>query len=92
MKSKKNWMQPRMILMTLSLIMLAPSCSLPAKQSATALSQSALYDPPLIHLVEGMDYQTVEGVLKGRGQIFYSDYTYRIALQLGKEARVTPAK
>ena len=77
------------------LILLAQSCSPRAKPADIAYSKSALHDPPCFHLVEGIEYQTVEGVIKGRGQIFYSDYTYRQALTLGKESQwkpITPTK
>lgn len=41
------------------------------------LNNSALYDPPQIHLIEGHPYVFKEGVLIGRGQRFHSDYDYR---------------
>ncbi len=96
MKSKKNWTRLLLaILSTLPLMWLAPSCSPLAKQADTAYSKSALYDPPCIHLIGGKEYQVVEGTLVGRGQIFYSDPTYRTALQLGRESQwkpITPVK
>lgn len=91
-KSKGSRILLRLILSTLPLTLLLPNCSPSASPSDTAYSKSALYDPPCIHLLDGKEYQFSEGILMGRGQIFYSDPTYRNALQLGQESKWKPLK
>ena len=47
---------------------------------------SALYDPPTITLIEGKDYQFVEGVLTGREKHkFHSNYSYLRAITIGNK-------
>lgn len=41
------------------------------------LNNSALYDPPQVHLIEGKTYQFKEGTVEGRGQVFHSDHSFR---------------
>lgn len=43
---------------------------------------STLYDPPTVHLIEGVTYQFKEGTLMGRDQKFHSDASYRDAIIL----------
>ena len=50
---------------------------------ASALNESAMYDPPTVTLIEGFKYPFVEGTLMGRGQKFHSDYSYRRAVIIG---------
>jgi len=37
-----------------------------------------------VTLIDGVTYQFKEGQLKGRGQKFHSDYSYRRAIIIGK--------
>jgi len=67
-------------------VMLLTSCgwnSSPSEKSAS-INRSALYDPPTVTLIDGRDYQFVEGNLTGRGQLFYSRFRYLRALVIGK--------
>jgi hypothetical protein len=64
--------------------LLLPSCGLNALRDDSSLNESALLDPPTVTLVDGVTYQFVEGQLKGRGQKFHSDYSYRRAIIIGK--------
>jgi hypothetical protein len=45
---------------------------------------SALYDPPLVTLIEGEEYKFEEGVIIGSGQKFHSHYRYLRAISIGK--------
>ena len=47
---------------------------------------SALLDPPTVTLKPFVNYEFAEGVLKGRGQKFHSDYSYRRAIVIGNES------
>lgn len=69
----------------LLMVALLPSCvsrgwGNAQRESANA---SALYDPPTVTLVDGVEYQFKEGKLQGRGQKFHSDYSYRRAIIIG---------
>jgi len=50
------------------------------------LNQSALYDPPTVHLVPGTVYHFQEGDLTGTGQMFHSHFSYMRALVIGTPA------
>ena len=65
------------------MVVLLPSCALRDLVGDSALNESALYDPPTITLVDGYDYPFKEGNLRGRGQRFHSDYSYRRAIIIG---------
>ena len=52
--------------------------------SQNDLNESALYDPPTVTLIEGREYQFVEGKLVGRkNHKWHSDYSYRRAIVIG---------
>tara|TARA_R110000851_G_scaffold126371_8_gene257774 strand:- start:7899 stop:8135 length:237 start_codon:yes stop_codon:yes gene_type:complete len=65
-------------------VLLLPSCGSNALRNDSSLNESALLDPPTVALVDGVTYQFKEGQLKGRGQKFHSDYSYRRAIIIGK--------
>ena len=65
-------------------VLLLQSCALNAWRNDSSLNESALLDPPTVTLAEGVTYQFKEGQLKGRGQKFHSDYSYRRAIIIGK--------
>jgi hypothetical protein len=69
----------KLILLLLPLQMLLVSCgsSDSWSENRDTLNNSALYDPSQIRLIEGQTYQFQEGTLKGRGQVFHSDYAFR---------------
>jgi hypothetical protein len=63
-------------------LLLFQSCAL--KDSQSDLNKSALYDPPTLTLIEGREYQFVEGRLVGRkNHKWHSDYSYRRAIVIG---------
>jgi endo-1,4-beta-D-glucanase Y len=64
--------------------LLLPSCVWRDWAYEYDLNASALRDPPTVTLAEGVTYQFKEGQLKGRGQKFHSDYSYRRAIIIGK--------
>lgn len=71
----------------MSLLLTVPllqSCGSNDWRSDSSLNESALLDPPTVTLVDGVTYQFGEGQLKGRGQKFHSDYSYRRAIIIGK--------
>jgi hypothetical protein len=47
------------------------------------INESALYDPPTVHLIDGEIYKFKEGILKGNGQAFHSHYSYMRAVTIG---------
>jgi hypothetical protein len=47
-----------------------------SKENAASLNRSALYDPPVVTLEEGITYRFKEGDLVGAGQTFISGYSY----------------
>jgi hypothetical protein len=50
------------------------------------VNDSALYDPPTVTLIEGKQYEFVEGVLTGRKKHkFHSDYSYLRAITIGNK-------
>jgi hypothetical protein len=68
----------------LPMVVLLQSCALKGLPNAEALNESALYDPATVTLIDGKTYQFKEGTLKGRGQKYHSDYSYRRAIIIGK--------
>lgn len=68
------------------LAMLLQSCaSKPLQPEETErLNSSALYDPPVVTLIPGHEYQFAEGIITGTGQKFHSDFYYLRALTIGK--------
>lgn len=71
---------------SLLMAVLLPSCGWNSSQSAksVAVSRSALYDPPMITLIDGQVYEFKEGQVTGNGQVFYSRYRYMRAIVIGK--------
>ena len=67
----------------LPMVVLLQSCGLKGLPNEEALNASALYDPVTVILIDGKDYHFKEGVLKGRGQKYHSDYSYRRAIIIG---------
>ena len=68
------------------LLLLTPllfqSCA--SNDSRSDLNKSALYDPPTLTLIQGQEYQFVEGRLVGRkNHKWHSDYSYRRAIVIG---------
>ncbi len=70
-----------LLMIWLPTAVLLQSCAL--KDSQRGLNESALYDPPTVTLIDGVTYPFAEGTLKGRGQKFHSDYSYRRAIIIG---------
>ena len=64
------------------MLVLATSCASNKldRDEKKILNSSALYDPPSLTLIEGREYQFEEGVIIGRGQKFYSQWSYTRAL------------
>ena len=55
-------------------------------QSALSGNNSALYDPPVITLKEGVTYDFHEGSLVGRANHkFFSEYSFRRAVIIGSD-------
>jgi hypothetical protein len=81
---KPNWTALKMKL-TASLLMalLLPSCACFDWAKESRENESALYDPPTVHLIEGEWYFFEEGVVIGRGQKMHSHYSYRQAAIIG---------
>ena len=60
--------------------------------NGVALNQSALYDPPVMTMMDdGRQYQFKEGVVTGRGQPVYSHYAYRNAFMFGLNPPTKPS-
>lgn len=72
------------LMISLLMVLLLPSCGSNAWRNDSSLNESALLDPPTVTLIDGVTYQFKEGQLKGRGQKFHSDYSYRRAIIIGK--------
>ena len=71
-----------LLMIWLPTAVLLQSCAL--KDSQRGLNESALYDPPTVTLIEGREYQFVEGKLVGRkNHKWHSDYSYRRAIVIG---------
>ena len=74
----------RLALLTLALPLTC--CGLkssPPVLNAHVINESALYDPPTVHLIDGETYTFKEGMLKGDGQAFHSHYAYMRAVIIG---------
>lgn len=69
----------------LLLVVLLPSCTWRTSpdESAKSINRSSLYDPPQVTLLDGVEYQFVEGRLTGGGQKFHSEFWYVRALTIG---------
>jgi len=68
----------------LLMALLLPSCACFDWASASnANNESALYDPPTVHLIEGEFYYFEEGIVLGRGQTMHSHYSYQQAAIIG---------
>ena len=75
--------------LSLLLVTLLPSCGLSGYMrgiSASEANASALYDPPTVTLKPSTTYDFAEGALKGNGQKFHSDYSYRRAIIIGNKS------
>lgn len=73
---------------SLMLALLLTSCvskSSPPVLNARKINDSALYDPPTVHLIEGETYVFREGMLLGNGQAFHSHYAYMRAVIIGSK-------
>jgi hypothetical protein len=69
-------------------VILLPSCGLIDSMRGIPASEanaSALFDPPTVTLKPSITYDFAEGTLKGRGQKFHSDHSYRRAIVIGNE-------
>ena len=73
--------------LTASLLMalLLPSCACFDWAKESRENESALYDPPTVHLIEGEWYFFEEGVVIGRGQKVHSLYSFRQAAIIGSD-------
>ena len=80
-------MRLKMKLMSLPVMaLLLQSCGLKDWARDSVVNDSALYDPPTITLIEGQQYNFVEGVLTGRKKHkFHSDYSYLRAITIGNK-------
>ena len=70
----------------LILAALLTSCGLkssPVVLNERRINDSALYDPPTVHLIDGEVYTFKEGMLNGTGQAFHSHYSYMRAVIIG---------
>ena len=76
-----------MRLMSLPVLgLLLQSCGLKDWANDSAVNGSALYDPPTVTLIEGQQYEFVEGVLTGRkNHKFHSNYSYLRAITIGNK-------
>lgn len=79
MQSKTKWIA------LLTTVLLLPSCGWSVCRKDDQLNASALYDPPTVTMLDGTDYQFIEGVVKGRGQKWHSDYSYKRAIIIGSK-------
>lgn len=62
---------------------LLPSCGSIDSAKDSSVNESALYDPPTIHLLDGVPYKFKEGNLLGKGQRYHSNYSYLRAVTIG---------
>jgi hypothetical protein len=70
---------------SLLMALLLPSCACFDWAKDSRENESALYDPPTVHLIEGEWYFFEEGVVIGRGQKMHSHYSYRQAAIIGSD-------
>ena len=73
-----------LILLPVALLLTSCGWKSSAKERDALINISALYDPPLVTLIEGEEYKFEEGVLTGSGQRFHSHYRYLRAIAIGK--------
>jgi len=64
-------------------VLLLQSCGFFDSSDDSRANESALYDPPTVHLIDGHDYRFKEGLVRGTGQRFHSDYSFRHAVIAG---------
>ncbi len=76
-------MKKSALLILAALLTNCASKSLPPVLNAQRINDSALYDPPTVHLIDGTDYQFSEGTITGKGQAFHSHYSYMRAVIIG---------
>jgi hypothetical protein len=68
---------------SLALGMGLASCGLNGSHKGS--SESALYDPAFVTLKPSVRYYFVEGTVEGRGQKFFSQYSYERAVIIGNK-------
>lgn len=73
------------LIASLTTALLLQSCACFDWVSDSNANESALYDPPTVHLIEGEWYFFEEGVVIGRGQKMHSHYSYRQAAIIGSK-------
>jgi hypothetical protein len=71
------------LIASLTTALLLPSCVSSGFNKDSRANESALYDPPTVHLIDGHDYRFEEGLVRGRGQKFHSHYSFRQAVIVG---------
>lgn len=71
------------LIASLTTALLLQSCACFDWARDSNANESALYDPPTVHLIEGEWYFFEEGVVIGRGQKMHSHYSYRQAAIIG---------
>ena len=68
------------------MVLLLQSCVSKDWANDSSVNESALYDPPTVTLIEGLDYQFKEGILKGRkNHKYHSNYSYLRAITIGSK-------
>lgn len=75
------------LIASLMTALLLPSCACFDWGRDSKTNESALYDPPTVHLIDGVRYQFQEGTVEGRGQKMHSHYSYRQAVILGTQLK-----
>ena len=76
-----------MRLMSLPVVaLLLQSCALKDWANDSVVNDSALYDPPTVTLIEGKQYEFVEGVLQGRNDHKHSRQGDSGAYTIGKNS------
>jgi hypothetical protein len=71
------------LIASLLMALLLQSCACFDWARDSNANESALYDPPTVHLIDGEFYFFEEGVVIGRGQKMHSHYSYRQAAIIG---------
>ena len=74
------------LIASLMMALLLQSCAcFDWAKDSNADNESALYDPPAVHLIEGEFYYFEEGIVVGRGQKMHSHYSYKQAAIIGSK-------
>lgn len=74
------------LIASLMMALLLQSCAcFDWAKGSRADNESALYDPPTVHLIEGEFYYFEEGIVIGRGQKMHSHYSYKQAAIIGSK-------